>query len=216
MDTSPSLTVKQFFNDFPVVRLSKGEVLLRPDDELTHVFYLLKGTVVQYDISSGGNEVIVNTFKPGAFFPMSTAINRSRNSYFFESSTTIEIRKAPAEAVVAFVRSHPDICFDLLRRVYIGTDGLLRRMAHLMGGNARSRLVFELLNACARFGSPGPDGSVGIPLTEKDIAKRSGLSRETISRTMRVLKDAGLVTVQPGGMTVTNIAELEAVIGSEL
>ncbi len=208
--------VKTFFDGHPLVRYSKGEILLRPDETLTNVFYLVEGQVVEYDISTAGNEVVINAFKPGAFFPMSLAMNNVHNDYFFEAATKLSVREAPADEVVQFIRENPDVCYDLLRRVYLGTDGLLRRMAHLMGGKARSRLVFELLNGAARFGEKRSGNAVHIPMTEKDIAKRSGLSRETVSRTMHALKDEGLVSVRANGLYIPDTKKLEAVIGNQL
>lgn len=216
MNTPVKDIVKAFFDDYPIVRYSKDEILLRPDETLTHVFYLTDGQVVEYDISTAGNEVVINAFKPGAFFPMSLAINQNHNDYFFEAATKVTVRQAPAADVVEFIRSNPDVCYDLLSRVYLGTDGLLRRMAHLMGGKARSRLIFELLNGAARFGEKRSDGGVYLPMTEKDIAKRSGLSRETVSRTMRELKDDEIVTVRSGGLYIPDIPKLESLIGNEL
>jgi CRP/FNR family transcriptional regulator len=214
--TSAADTVQDFFSDYPIVSYGKGEVLLRPGDELTHVHFLVNGSVVQYDISSAGNDVVVNVFKPGAFFPMSLAINHNHNDYFFESASAITFRIATADVVVDFIISHPDICFDLLRRVYSGTDGLLRRMAHLMGGKSQSRLIFELLNASSRFGKQQTETGWLVPLTEKDIAKRSGLSRETVNRAMSTLKKDGLVDVRQGGIFIFDKSKLEAVIGSQL
>lgn len=208
--------VKDFFSDYPIVHYGKGEILLRPDDQLAHVFYIIDGLVIEYDISPAGNEVILNSFKPGAFFPMALAINPSHNDYFFEASTNVTVHEAPAADVVRFIRDNPEVCFDLLRRVYIGTDGLLRRMAHLMGGKARNRLIYELLNESARFGEKRSDSAVYLPMTEKDIALRSGLSRETVSRTMHALKAEGLVDVQAGGLHIPDIDKLTDVIGNQL
>jgi CRP/FNR family transcriptional regulator, cyclic AMP receptor protein len=215
MDREIKAVVKKFFDTYPLAHYDKGEIILRPEEDLVHVFYLVSGQVVEYDISSAGNEVIVNAFKPGAFFPMSMAINHTPNYYFFEAASPITVRQAPVEDVVAFLKTNSDVTFDLLSRVYLGTDGLLRRMAHLMGGKTKSRLVFELLNGAARFGEKKSDG-VFIPLTENDISKRSGLSRETISRAMRELKTDHLVSVQPRGILIPDITRLEAVIGHEL
>ncbi|HEY5695487.1 MAG TPA: Crp/Fnr family transcriptional regulator [Candidatus Saccharimonadales bacterium] len=208
-------TVGDFFEDYPLRRFEKGEVLIRPEERLENIFYLVEGSVIEYDISSAGNEVIVNAFKPDAFFPMSIAINNTPNYYHFEAATSVTVRIAPAERVIEFVKEQPEVLFDLLARVYRGTDGLQRRMAHLMGGNARSRLIFELVNAAYRFGEHTSDGTL-VPLTENDLARRSGLSRETISRAMNKLKTEGYVAVQPTGIVVFDIANLEDLLGSDL
>lgn len=215
MDKEVKKSVEMFFASYPLRHFKKGQIIIYANEAPPGIFYLIEGQVVEYDISSVGNEVVVNAFKPGAFFPMSFAINKVHNDYFFEAATPLTLRQAPTEDVIAFLKANPDVTFDLLRRVYLGTDGLIRRMAHLMGGKARSRLVFELLNAAARFGEKTPDG-VSIPLTETDISKRSGMSRETISRTMRELKDAKLVIVQPGSMLIPDLKTLEDIIGNEL
>lgn len=206
--------VDDFFAGFPLREVGKGEVLLRPGELLSHIFYLIEGSIVQYDISSAGNEIVVNAFKPGAFFPMSMAISRLPSDYFFETATRVVMRVAPAESAVVFLKEHPDVMLDLLMRVYRGSDGLLRRMAHLMGGNAKTRLIFELINAAHRFGKQNVDGIL-IPLTENDIAKRSGLSRETVSRTMNKLKVEKLIQVTQNGIVV-DVQGLESLLGSDL
>lgn len=155
--------VSIFFNNYPLRTFEKRQILIRPETPLPGVFYLVEGRVSQYDIASSGSEVVVNIFKPGAFFPMSTALNNTPNYYFFETSTEVKVRVAPAEAAVHFLQDNPDITLDLLKRVYKGTDGVLRRMAHLMGGDAKHRLLFEILNTAYRFGELQKDGSIHIP-----------------------------------------------------
>jgi CRP-like cAMP-binding protein len=216
MNTTIKETVKLFFDAYPSRQFSKGELVLRPEEKLKDIIYLEEGQIVAYDISVGGNDIVVNAFKPGTFFPLSQAVNDTSNKYFYEAASPVTARIAPAKDVVEFLKNNPDVTFDLLSRVYRGTDGLLRRTAHLMGGSAKSRLIFELLNASARFGIPGHDNSTFIPLTESDLAKRSGLSRETVSRTIRSLKTAGLVQLQARGVVIFNHADLEATLGSEL
>lgn len=208
--------VSHFFRNYPAKTYGAHQIMIRADEPLEHVYYIIEGRVSQYDIASSGNEVVVNIFKPGAFFPMSTAINNTPNPYFFEASTEVTVRIAPAADVVEFLKNNPDVAFDLLSRVYKGVDGVLRRMAHLMGGNAKSRLAFELINAAYRFGESQDDGSVYVPLTESDIAKHSGLARETVSRAMQELKSADIVRVAQNGIIIGQIAQLEALLGSAL
>jgi CRP-like cAMP-binding protein len=217
MSSEPASAIKAFFSEYSAASFKKGALLLSPGEKVNNIFYLEKGTVTQYDINASGNEVVVNVFKTGAFFPMSGALNQQVNQYyFFETSAAAEIRIASASDVVSFVEAHPEVALDLLKRVYRGTDGLLRRMAHLMGGSAKSRLLFELVNAGYRFGKRNSDGKIIIPLNEGDIAKRSGLSRETVSRTMRSLKTSHLVSVTSDGLIINDLADLEALLGADL
>lgn len=211
-----SKKVADFFANYPERKYEKRQIILRAESELPGIFYLTEGRVSQYDITGSGDEIVVNAFKPGAFFPMSIAINQTPNHYYFEASTKVTARLAPVGATLQFLKDNPEVVFDLLSRVYRGMDGVLRRMAHLMGGDAKTRLLFELINAASRFGEAQPDGSIALQLKESDLARHSGLSRETISRTIRDLKTKGLVQVQRGTLVVSDISRLEAALGTDL
>jgi len=208
--------ITTFFSQYPLRRYGKGQIIMRPGEEIEHILYLEDGNIVQYDISPSGSEVVLNIFKPRAFFPMSNAINNVTNPYFFEAATPVAARAIPKSHAVKFLHENPEATFDLLSRVYRGTDGIIRRMAHLMGGNAKSRLVFELLNSAHRFGKTDADGVTLIMVSENDLAKRSGLTRETISRTMKQLKQSGCVQVHHHGIEIPDLAKLENTIGLTL
>jgi len=202
------------FSTYPVQRVSKGQVLIRAGEDPRGVFCLQNGHVQAYDISDKGEKIVVNVFRKGAFFPMSWAINKTPNQYFFEAVTDSTYRRAPAENIVAFLHQNPDVTFDLLSRVYSGTDGLLRRMTHLMGGTARTRLLFELLVQTRRFGIRKDDGSYLIKLNESELAIRAGLSRESVSRGLSNLKH--IVLVSREGIHIHDFPALENELGDRL
>lgn len=208
--------IEQFFSNYRLREFDRGQVIIQAEEDPAGVFYLIQGRVSQYDISLGGTEVVVNIFKAPAFFPMSWAINKTPNRYFFEAATKVIVRQAPPKEVIEFIKANPDVLLDLLSRVFIGTDGLLRRMAHLMVGDARKRLLFELMIASYRFGEQNPDGSVFVALNESDLAKHTGLVRETVNRSMQKLKSSGLVEVGRNGILLKDISKLEKELGADI
>lgn len=216
MRSSVQQTIIDFFETYPVRQFSKSHIFIQPHEPLHHIYYLESGLINQYDIASNGNEIIVNVFKPGSFLPMSAIINKSSNRYFFEAATMVTVRIAPAANGLEFLQDNPQVVFDLLRRVYRGTDGLLQRMTHLMGGNAKSRLLFELVTCAQRFSHPAPQNKRLLELTENDLAKLSGLSRETVSRTIQQLKKDGLVEKNPGGIVIADLQKMQEMIDYEL
>jgi CRP-like cAMP-binding protein len=204
--------VERFFEKYRMVRFEKGEVLVQADTAPSGIFYLVAGQVRQYDVSSSGDQIVVNVFQPPAFFPMSWAIHRRPNHYVFEAFTEVAARKAPAEAVLEFVRSEPDVAFDLLSRVYSGVEGLQRRMVYLMENDAQKRLLMELLISAERFGEPRADGGVFIAMHEGELASRVGLARETANRALRELKEAGLIRVTRAGIEVRTIDDIRSAL----
>jgi len=206
-------TIQDFFSHYPLVKYPKEQVLLFPGDQATRVYYIVTGRVCQYDISYRGDEVVVNTFKPFAFFPMAMVINDFPSNFFYKAETNIEARIAPAVEVIAFMRANPEVTYDLLSRVYNGVESVLNRMVHLMVGTARSRVAFELLVELKRFGKQSGVKSF-IEISEASIASRSGLSRETVSREIKRMKEKGLVEIKIHRIYIHNVAELEKQIAT--
>jgi len=204
------------FSKYPKRSYPKGQILIFVDESPEYVFYITKGRVRKYDVSYRGDEAIVNIFKPPAFFPMSEAINHTPNKYFYKTETEAEVHIVPFEAAVQFLKDNPDVMLDLLARIYRGMDGLLGRLLHLMSGSAKSRLLYELLIESRRFGKKNDQGGCALDVTEVDLAARSGLSRETVSREMKRIKADGLVSVSSKGITIKNLKELEQKAGTEI
>lgn len=198
----------KFFSAYTLRTVKPGEILVHAGEDPPGIIYLEVGRVRKYDISESGAELAVNTFKEGAFFPMSWAINDERNEYFYEAATKCAYRIAPREEVLRFLEANYDVMFDLLARVYRGAEGLTRRMAYMAGGSAHRRALLELYIACRRFGVSSEEGC-GITLHEGELAKNAGLSRETFSRELQGLKKAGKVLISRRGLTVTDMAWLE-------
>lgn len=201
---------------YPKRTYPKGQILIFADENPEHIYYIVRGRVRKYDVSYRGDEVIVNIYKPPAFFPMSWAINHTPNKYFYKTEEETEMHVIPADDAVDFVKNNPDVLYDLVSRIYSGLDGMLGRIVHLMSGTAKSRLIYELIIECRRFGEQKADGSYDLGVTESDLAARSGLSRETVSREMRKLKDRGWLSVTPQQLRVNDINVLEHLLGQEI
>lgn len=216
MSSDVAEKIHQFFSTFPKRSYPKGQIIVFADESPGHIFYISKGRVRKYDVSYRGDEVIVNVFKPPAFFPMSWAINHTPNKYFYKTEVATELHVVPADKALQFLKQNPDVMYDLLSRLYSGMEGLLGRVSHLMSGTAKSRLIYELIIECRRFGKRQQNGSYMLETSEVDIAARSGLSRETVNREMHKLKGKGLAVVERNRIVIADLAALESAHGAEI
>ncbi len=216
MDDTIKQKITDFFAKYPARHFDKGQLLIQANENPAGVYHIENGQVRQYDISDQGNEIVVNVFKASAFFPMSWAITAIPNQYFFEAATDLDVRIAPAEAAVAFLQQNPDVMFNLLSRLYAGVEGLQRRMAHLMGGTAKTRITFELVVACKRFGEEQTNGSYNIDINEEELAHRSGMTRETVNRELVALKQQKIIVVDRGHIIINDLSRLESSLGEHL
>jgi CRP/FNR family cyclic AMP-dependent transcriptional regulator len=201
---------EEFFIQFPLIHYKKGEVLIRAGEEPKGIYFLKQGHVRQYTITKNGEEITLNIYKPGAFFPMAWVVTDYSNVYTFESMDDSDVYVAPKVDILEFIKKEPDVLFDLLQRLYSGLEGVLSRMEHLMSGNARGRLMTILVISAKRFGDAQQDNVlINLKLTHQDLASMSGLTRETVSREMMALKQEGLIDYTNTLITIQNLKELE-------
>lgn len=205
--------VERFFNSYSLRRYKKGQVLLLDGEGPDRIFYLKSGRVKVYDISYRGDEIVLNIFRPGSFFPIALLVNRSANTYVYEAETDIEVRQAPAAEVVTFIKENPPVVYNLLGEVYAKMDEVFGRVSHLMASSAKRRLIYELLLECRYFGHMQKNGILLLTITEKEIGARAGLSRETVSREIGKLKRDRLVDIQPNIIAILDMPELEWRLG---
>lgn len=206
MNSAVQGKIDKFFKQFRRKVYKKGEILVRADDDPSGIFYLEDGFVKKYVISKKGDELTVNIFKPMLFFPIGWALNNSKNYHFYEAMTPVSVWLATRDRFIKFIKSEPDVLFELIKRIH--RDGLLTRMTYLMAGNAYTRLVAEIHTSIKRFGKE-ENGLAMISVTEKDLASMTGMTRETVSREIKILKEKGLVEFSRNRLIVRNIKKLE-------
>ncbi len=210
-ESEVSKKLDAFFTQFKKQQYKKGELLVRAGEEPSGVFYLKEGVVRQYAISKKGEELVVNVFKQISFFPMGWAFNQTRNDYYYEALINVTVFKAPREKVVEFLQSNPEVLYDLMSRVYKGLDGLFTRMTYMMSGSAYDRLITEIVIQAKRFGKKNiqRDSIIELHVSEKELAAQAGMTRETVSREMKILKDKGFVFFSKNILQVHDLSRLE-------
>lgn len=214
MDSNTLSDIQKFFTQYPLKAYHKGQILIYARDDPAGIFYIESGKVRKYDIDSAGVEVVLNVFKPTVFFPLSWAINKTPNRYFYEAATPIEVRRAPVEEFRAYLQENPQLAYGLLREAYEGSESAQRRVVLLMGGGTRNRVLFEILIEGKRSGRMHDDGSCEIVMSISDLAQRAGLSRETISRELAKLVDAEKLLSRTGRVFVVHdFHQLEMTLG---
>lgn len=213
MDKAKLALVKKldrFFGQHKFIKFRKREIIIRADDTPLGIFYLKSGVVREYVISPKGEELTLNIFRPYAFFPMPYALNQTINNHFYEAQTAVETWRAPADTVLEFLKKEPEVCLDLLKRIYRGLQGLFLRMEYLMGGSATHRLVAELIIYGKRFGEV-KDGQVevNLRLTQKNLAAQTGTARETVGRILKNLSNKKLIAFKKKKLVINDLAKLE-------
>lgn len=199
-----------FFGQYRSLHYPKGHVVLPAFSSPSGIYLVTKGLVKQYILIPNGQELVVNMYKPGSYFPMIYAMTGEKNNHFFEAVEDIEVYRAPITDTLDFLKREPDVLFDLTRRLYIGMDGLLQQLTLNAIGNTYQKVIATLVMAAKRFGEE-QHGSVVIKrrFSHQEIGRISGTGRETVTRTLSQLKKAGLIQIDNKVITILDLKKLE-------
>jgi CRP-like cAMP-binding protein len=203
----------EFFSHYKQQQFAAGHVIQAAYSQPAGVYLVTSGLVKQYVLTSEGQELLVNFYKPFSFFPMISSINQVPNMYFFESVEPTEVYRAPIEDLMAFLQSEPSLMWDLLQRLYAGLDSLLQQMTYNSVGTTEQKVVSALINLAHRFGEQQESGVVLVRhFTHKEMSAITGASRESVSRTIHNLTEQSLITITGRELTIPMLSRLQSLL----
>ncbi|MDP2632129.1 MAG: Crp/Fnr family transcriptional regulator, partial [Candidatus Curtissbacteria bacterium] len=163
------------------------------------------GYVKVYSVSRSGEQLTLIIFKPGDIFPVSWAINSTKNEYFAETMTPSVLWRTSVEEFLGFISNKPKVLFELNRRIMERFLGLMRRIEYMVFGNAMDKVSSILLICAERFGEASRGKVIiDVGLTHNEIANLVGMSRETVSIEMKKLEKKGLIVYRGRRIVINN------------
>ncbi len=130
--------------------------------------------------------------------------------------TWAEVEVIPIEALAKVFRDHPRLAALLFLWSQEERVRLLHQLT-LIGRQAADRRVAAFLLSIYQrvlLGTPDVGLSFDLPLIQQDIADATGMSIVHANRSLRKLRDAGLLTYQEGRVTIDHLAGLQEFSGA--
>lgn len=190
--------------------IRKNETLFRKGDEGTTLYVIISGTIKIVLPSPLGDEVVLAIFRESDFFGEMALLDgmpRSADAVALEDSELFVLNRPD---FVAFLQNNPAAIQAILRSLSLRlrkTDDLLQDTCFL---NISGRLAKKLVQLAEEHGREEENrASFELSLTQSDLARMVGASRESINKELRMLREKGLVTVQGGSFTIHNMQRLK-------
>jgi CRP/FNR family transcriptional regulator len=120
--------------------------------------------------------------------------------------------KIPSEAFQRIVGRRADLVIRVTCQIADRFKHIESRIENLVFRDARARLASLLLELADDFGQAEPDGAIRIdlPLTQAELGKLIGATRQTVNQGIGELEAAGLVARRRGGLTLLKPDELRS------
>lgn len=192
-----------------VITVEAGDDLCRSGEPVTHIHYLLRGTVVRYREDKRGHRQVVGIGLHGEFLDVDSFQLRVPN-YSLRSLDTAEVAKIPFASLDALLGRFP----DMVRTLWTSTvsEGValqywIFRIGRLRGEGRIAHLICELSERLRQYGR-FEGGELNLPLRQCDYAEACGMTPIHANRCFASLRERGFVDVKRA-RTIHVLAEPE-------
>jgi len=149
-------------------------------------------------------------FRAGDFFGELELLNDQSRSTSAEAMLPTILLMLSHSAFQQIIQIHPAIAQAMLIELTSRLRASMSYAAHLANPAAYQRVGWLMLGLAQRYGKPRMDGTlIDLQLTQDDLARMFGLTRETVNRMLARLRDQGLVVIEQGQILVPDCARLE-------
>lgn len=195
----------------------KGSTLLFQGEIPQRAFVILDGFVKMYSINSEGEEMVVAFFCKGDIIPLPWLFGTTNNTlFYYDSLTDVRVLAISKDSFHKQLQSKPEHLNALLEFQNRQYTSLLLRITGLEQSRAVEKVAFTLYYLLFRYGVEKSPGMyfVDIKLSQSAVANLVGITRESTTRNLIILKDKGIITYQNSKYTI-NKAKLENFIGED-
>jgi len=184
---------------------TKGQMILLEDDLGQTFFVIAGGSVKITRLSDDGREVILAMLGESDFFGEMSLLDgagRSANVVALEPSEVLTLAR---NDFLEILQDYPKISISLLEELTQRIRKSDQQIESLSLSDVEQRIGITLIRLAEELGTI-KRGSVKIKDLpyQQDIANMAGTSRETVSRTFKLLEEKGLVTREGRKLTIYN------------
>lgn len=215
MPSNPHLPppLKNFLADGTRLNYSKGQIIIRPEDEPSGVFYIESGFVKTYSISKYGTQNLHLVRKAGEFFPFIWVFTKEHREVYYEAMTDAVLYRVARSEFLSFIEKDPVVLRYLLDIAVEMYRIHSERLYNLQFSTAKERVVYRLIVLSNRFGEKQDNGTkIMLPIKHSDIAASLKMSRETATRILSKLEKQGYIGYEKPYIVLHDVEKLRKLL----
>ncbi len=185
----------------------RGGHLLRAGEGGGAFFTVKSGWVMLYSLLPDGGRQIHEFVLPGAFLgyrPERDAVL----AYSAEALTDVTVCVLPREGTFRLLREMPELAMSFACTAWHAQAHAFQQQVSLGRRNARARIAHLLHDLHGRARNSGMGEPVALPLTQEHIGDALGLTPVHVSRTLKTLRDDGIVSISGHLLEVLDLSRL--------
>lgn len=191
--------------------VSSGSMLFFEGDTATGFFVLLDGRVRIFKSAPDGREFTLHVIEPGQMFAEAAIFRGDTFPASCQALVDSEVVHFPKREFVDLVTRHPQIALKIIARLSTWLREFTHKVENLSLREVPARLAWYLLRLQRIQGVD----QIQLPTSKSELAKELGTIPETLSRSLRKLKSAGLIAESEDRIEIRDPEGLEELASGE-
>ncbi|MBK9215966.1 MAG: Crp/Fnr family transcriptional regulator [Chloracidobacterium sp.] len=189
-----------------------GTTLFVQGQRADGAFILCEGRLKLRNSSADGRIVSFGTATAGEMLGLSAAISDGEYEVTAEALETCQVNFIARDELRQFLLTHPAACLNALRQTSQNYQSAVKRICSLAASDTvANKLARLLLDLDKNRDQETLALSMDQPLTHEILAETLGVSRETITRTLKRFKESNVATLRGQSLVIHNRARLAAI-----
>ena len=183
----------------------KGQIILLEETTGETFFIITSGTVKVTRLSDDGREVILALLGESDFFGEMSLLDGEGRSANIVANEDAEVMTLSRRDFLEYLETYPKIAIALLEELAVRIRKSDQQIKSLSLSDSEQRIGITLIRLAEEGGTiKRGDVTVQNLPYQQDIANMAGTSRETVSRTLKLLEDKKLVKRNGSDITIFN------------
>jgi CRP/FNR family cyclic AMP-dependent transcriptional regulator len=209
--------LREFYGQFVTRSYKKGEIILMQDIEPNSAYAVKVGSVRMYGLEPDGTVNSISFLVSGELFPVGWIFGKTTKTLlYYEAHTDVTVYVMDKERLLNAIDETPALSrvfLDQEVNKYVGTNLQIKALGQ---PRAYVKIICIIHYLCLRYGTEIADNTVRIeiPFTQDELAGLIGITRETTTNELLILKANKVITVRNKFYTV-NTSKLNDLLDVE-
>ena len=190
--------------------VKKGDVIFRKGDEGTNLYAILRGCVRITVPTALGDEIAVAVMKDGEFFGEMALLDGMPRSASASAGEETQLAILERSDFLKFLAKRDHAIQAILMALswrLRKTDDLISEICFSSLSQRLAKRIMDL--ADDESGEGRQDSERQINMTQKELSEMLGVSRESVNKELKVLRDKEIVRTERGKIIVSDLEHLK-------
>lgn len=172
----------------------RKSIIVRAEDKLKSLYYVVDGTVTVFDEDMRGHEMILFYLDKGKFFGETGLFFKNpQATASIITKTKCEIAKIPYSKTRKVAKRHPALLMEISSQMAEHLDTIYEKIFGMRFLNVEGCVAQVLMMLARRPDARAHSRGIQIKITQEEVSRIAGYTRGMVSRTFTRLEEKGYI-----------------------